>query len=81
MGSSSSSEEDTEIKTVDSTGPVNNNIILQREARDTHSQMILNQKILFVGCIMVLFEIIKLAIYLVNSYKKRVKKAYVGNNA
>lgn len=80
MGSSQSAEE-TEVKTVDSNGNINNNIIL-REAQDTHTQMIINEKMLWAAYALVLAEIIKLAIYLFHTCRKTLKKKYQnGGNA
>lgn len=78
MGWFGSSEEETEMKTVDSNGNVNNNIIIQ-EARDTHSQMLLNERLLYATYILVGAEMIKLGIYLYHSFKKTLKKKYTGN--
>lgn len=78
MGSWFSSEETKiEEKTVDSTGHVNNNIIIQ-EARDTHTQMIANEKLLIATYVLCLMEIIKLTLYCVSAYKKCIKKKYLG---
>lgn len=77
MGFFGSSEERVEEKTVDSNGHVNNNIVIQ-EARDIHSQMLYNEKLLYATFILVVFEVIKLAIHLFNSYRKRIKKIYKG---
>lgn len=83
MGIFGSSEESVENKAIDSTGNVNNNIILmqQEEARDTHSQLVLNQKLFIASCLLVLFEVIKLTVYVISSYKKKLKKAIGGNSA
>lgn len=72
MGSSESKEEK---KTVDSTGTVNNNIIVQ-EAEDTHSQLLINEKILLAAYIMCAIEIIKLLLYTFLHYQKHMKKKY-----
>lgn len=84
MGLFSSSEERIEEKTVDTTGTVNNNIILQ-EARDTHDQMRLNEKMLFVMYTMCAVEVVKLAMYVYCNFKRKIKKQYAGqtnnNNA
>lgn len=61
MGWLYSSEEEVEVKTVDTTGTVNNNIIVQ-EARDTHSQMISNEKLLFATYLLVAAEALKLGL-------------------
>lgn len=74
MGSSESKEE-TEVKTVDSNGNINNNIILQ-EARDTHSQMVIGEKLLFATYLLVMFETIKILIYIIQSFRKMLKKKY-----
>lgn len=70
-----SSEERIEEKTVDTTGTVNNNIILQ-EARDTHDQMRLNEKMLFVMYTMCTVEVIKLAMYVYCNFRRKMKKRY-----
>lgn len=75
MGIFGSSEENLESKIVDTTGNVNNNIVLmQQEAKDTHDQVILNQKIFYTSCLLVMFETIKLVVYVISSYKKKLKK-------
>lgn len=75
-----SSEESSESKTIDTNGNVNNNIVLlQQEARDTHDQMVLNQKMFIASCLLVLFEVVKLTVYVISSYKKKIKKAIGGN--
>lgn len=74
MGSSKS-KEDTEVKTVDSNGNINNNIILQ-EARDTHTQMVIGETLLFATYLLVGFETLKLIIYMVQSFRKMLKKKY-----
>lgn len=82
MGIFGSSEENLESKTVDTTGNVNNNIVLmQQEARDTHDQMILNQKIFYTSCLLVMFETIKLVVYVISSYKKKLKKTIGANKS
>lgn len=75
MGIFGSSEERVEEKVVDSTGHVNNNIVIQ-EAKDTHSQVILNQKLLYATYILVCAEIIKLGVYIYCNIKKNLKKRY-----
>lgn len=80
MGIFGSSEESSESKTIDTNGNVNNNIVpLQQEAKDTHDQVLLNQKIFYTSCLLVLFEAIKLTIYVISSYKKKLKKTISGN--
>lgn len=74
MGSSQSAEE-TEVKTVDSNGNINNNIILQ-EAHDTHTQMVINEKLLLATYALVLAEVIKVGIYLFHAFRKTLKKKY-----
>lgn len=78
MGWFGSSEENTEVKTVDSNGNINHNVIIQ-EARDTHDQMLINGKMLFATYILVIAELLKLAIYIFNSYRKTLKKKYQPN--
>lgn len=80
MGIFGSSEENTESKTIDTSGNVNNNIVLlQQEAKDTHDQVLLNQKIFYTSCLLVMFETIKLVVYVISSYKKKLKKTISGN--
>lgn len=79
MGWFSSDEQTTEVKTVDSNGNINNNIILQ-EARDTHSQMIINEKMLLLTYALVFAEVLKLGIYLFHTLRKTIKKKYQRNN-
>lgn len=80
MGLFGSSEENIEQKVVDSNGQVNNNVIIQ-EARDTHSQLLLNERLLYATYIMVAFEVVKMGIYLFASYKKKMKKTLRQNMA
>lgn len=79
MGSSESSEQKTEEKMVDATGQVNNNIIIQ-EAKDTHLQMLLNEKLLMASYILIGFEIIKLMVYVYTQYQNKMKKKYAKKN-
>lgn len=76
MGSWFSSEETkVEEKTIDSSGHVNNNIIIQ-EAKDTHHQMIINEKMLIATYALCFFETIKLLIYTTSAFKRYMKKKY-----
>lgn len=80
MGIFGSSEENIESKTIDTSGNVNNNIVLmQQEARDTHEQMLLNHKIFYANCILIVFETIKLLVYTISAYKKKLKKTIGAN--
>lgn len=80
MGSSESSEQRTEEKMVDATGQINNNIIIQ-EAKDTHIQMLLNEKLLMASYILIGFETIKLIVYCYTQYQIKMKKKYAKKNA
>lgn len=80
MGSSESSEVKVEEKIVDSNGQVNNNVIIQ-EAKDTHVQMLLNEKLLTATYILVLIELTKLCLYIFCGYKKHLKKKYQAEKA
>lgn len=75
MGSSNSSEEETEIKGVDSNGNVNNNVIVQAAA-DTHHQMQIGEKLLFATYLLVAAEVLKFGVYLYHGLKKTMKKKY-----
>lgn len=75
MGLFGDSEESIENKAIDSSGNINNNIILREEARDTHDQLLLNQKLFIASCLLVAFETIKLTMYIISSYKRKLKKA------
>lgn len=75
MGIFGSSEESIESKTVDSNGQVNNNIIIQ-EARDTHSQMVLSEKLLFGTYILIGLEIVKIIFCSISAYRRYIKKKY-----
>lgn len=79
MGIFGSSEENIDQKTIDTNGQVNNNIVIQ-EAKDTHSQLLVNSKLLYATYALVGFEIIKLATYMFASYTKRMKKAFQKRN-
>lgn len=76
----SSEENNVEEKMIDSMGHVNNNIIIQ-EAKDTHAQVKMNEKMLMTMYIMCGIETIKLIIYLYNTFKKNLKKKYQENSA
>lgn len=73
------SEEEVETKTIDTNGNVNNNIII-REANDTHSQMLIGEKMLIATYFLVAAEVLKLAIHLYHSFKKTLKKKYQTTN-
>lgn len=67
MGIFGSSEEVSDENTVDSIGHVNNNIVIQ-EARNTHTQMIIYEKMLSTY-VLVTAEMIKLGIYLITQWR------------
>lgn len=69
------SYEQSEENFVETNGQVTNNVIIQ-EARDTHSQLIVNEKLFYATCVLIVFEVLKLAIYAFSTYKKKMKKAY-----
>lgn len=76
MGSSSSSEEaNFEEKTVESSGHVNNNIVVQT-AKDTHHYVAISEQLLFATYLLVAAEVIKLGIYLYTQCRKAMKKRY-----
>lgn len=76
MGWFSSSEETNEEKLVDSNGHVNNNIIIQ-EAKDTHHQSIITERLLFATYALIGLEIIKVVICSYGMWKRQLKKRYV----
>lgn len=78
MGWFDSSEESKEEKMVDSNGQVNNNIIIQ-EAKDTHHQVGLSEKLVTGTYIIIGIEILKLIICLYTVWRRQMKKKY--NNA
>lgn len=80
MGSSNSSEQKSEERTIDSNGQVNNNIII-RQAEDNHQQVLINEKMLYATHTLILFEVIKLAIYLYTACRNKLKKKYVNRAA
>lgn len=80
MGGSSSSEETSESKMVDTSGNVNNNIIIQ-EAKDTHHQMLVAEKLLVATYLLVSAEGIKLLIFLFIQLKQTFKKKYSKTNS
>lgn len=80
MGWFSSSEENFEEKTVDSTGHVNNNIIIQ-EAKDTHEQVLINEKMMLATYLLVFAEVVKLCIYLYTQWRSNIKKKYTPKRA
>lgn len=79
MGWFGSSEETNEENMVDSNGHVNNNIVIQ-EARDTHIQAALSEKLLFATYILIGLETAKLAICFYNMWRRQIKKKYNNNN-
>lgn len=79
MGWFSSSEENIEEKVVDSTGHVNNNIVIQ-EARDTHDQLKTNERMLHVSYVMCAVVILKLGLYLYCKFIRKLKKKYNRDN-
>lgn len=79
MGTTSSTE-NVEQKAIDANGNVNNNIIIQ-EAKDTHSQMIANEKLLVATYFLCAIETIKIGVYIFLKYKKNLKNKYTNNRA
>lgn len=75
MGFLFGSSEEEETKTVDSNGNVNNNIII-REANDTHSQLLVGEKLLIATYLLVAAEILKLGFHLFHGLKRAIKKKY-----
>lgn len=75
MGWFGSEEQVSESKTVDSVGHVNTNIVIQ-EAADTHSSMIISEKLLFATYLLVGAEILKLGLYATQSIRRYFKKRY-----
>lgn len=75
MGGSQSSEPTFEEKTIDSAGNVNNNIVIQ-EAKDTHHQVQLNEKLLVATYILVFAEMMKLIIFVFSQWRNSMKKKY-----
>lgn len=80
MGWFSSDEEQNEETLVDSSGHVNNNIIIQ-EARDTHYQATLSEKLVYCSYILIAFEVLKLTICTYNMWKRQMKKKYNNTDA
>lgn len=78
MGSTPSAELNEE-KMIDGTGNVNNNIIIQ-EARDTHSQLLIGEKLLWATYVLIALEFIKFILYFVRGFKNHLKKKYNKNN-
>lgn len=75
MGIFGSSEESMEVKTVDSVGHVNNNIVIQ-EAKDVHDQLKTNENMLFAMYFMCSLELIKFGLFIFYKFKKNIKKRY-----
>lgn len=76
MGIFGSSEENIDQKAVDSTGHVNTNIVIQ-EAKDTHEQLKINEKMVHIMYVMCGIELLKLGVYLYYKFVKNIKKKYV----
>lgn len=69
------SQEETELKMVDANGNINNNIIIQqKEAKDVHSQLLISEKLYYANCILIIFEVWKVGVYIFHSVKKSWKK-------
>lgn len=79
MGWFGSSEEETEIKNVDTTGQVNNNVVIQN-ARDNHHQVLLDEKILFATHLLVAMKVLEMLIYAFHSLRKAFKRRYSKKN-
>lgn len=75
MGIFGSSEENVEQKVVDSTGQVNNNIVVQT-AHDTHHQLMTSEKLLMATYVIIGIEIVKLIIRSYGALKRKIKKRY-----
>lgn len=80
MGIFGSSEESNEETMIDSSGHVNNNIIIQ-EAKDTHVQAELSEKLVIGTYILISLEIVKLIICSYNVWKRHIKKKYTNTNS
>lgn len=78
MGNFGSSEENLDQKVVDITGQVNNNIVIQ-EAKDTHEQVKINERMITTMYLMCIIEMIKLGVYIYHRFKKSLKKKYNQN--
>lgn len=79
MGWFGSSEENNEEKMIDSSGHVNTNIIIQ-EAKDTHYQAILSEKLVYGTYILIALEVAKLTLCFYNTWKRQMKKKYAKQN-
>lgn len=80
MGWFTSSEEvEMELKTVDTTGNVNNNIIVQ-SANDNHRQVQIDEKILFATHILIGIKVLQLTIYAFHAIRKMFKRKYGNQN-
>lgn len=79
MGSQQSSENNDESKMVDSNGQINNNIIIQ-EAKDTHYQTIIGEKMLYGMYVIIALEFIKIGICSYGAWKRQLKKQYSNKN-
>lgn len=77
MGFFSSDEENSEVKTVDTNGNVNNNIVIQ-EAADTHAAMITSERLLAATYMLVAAELLKIGVYIFHTVRRRWKKKYSG---
>lgn len=78
MGWFGSSEENNEETLINTDGHVNNNIIIQ-EAKDTHLQAALSEKLVIGTYVLITLEIIKLIMYSYSMWKKHLKKKYNSN--
>lgn len=80
MGIFGSSEEKVDQKTVESTGHVNNNVVIQQQARDVHTAAELNVKMLYTMYFMCAVELFKIGTYIYVKFRKNLKKKYENQN-
>lgn len=78
MGGSSSTEEH---KDIDTSGNVNNNVIIQQEAHDIHDQLLTNNKLLIATYFLIALELIKFLMYIYVNFKRNLKKKYLNERA
>lgn len=75
MGIFGDSSEENNVKTIDTNGQVNNNIII-READDIHEQLKLNQTavtLMYVTCVV---QLLKFGMYIYCKFVGKMKKKY-----
>lgn len=76
FGDSIEEENVDNAKMVDTAGQVNNNVIIQQAAKDTHHSVILGERLLTATYMLVGAEILKILLYTFQTIRRQLKKKY-----